>query len=1629
MKPTTRQFLEYVEFVVGVKLDGPGHITMRFACDPATEYREGKYGEYSDHRMIKFIDQPPRGKGLLGLVEGRIHHSRTHIAALMAEFEKMWGPLPKSMWAHVARGASITRNATFSKAISMTPYKKATGKKPDRWLMVGDPSIFKIIDSGIELPGSLIMWLYPLNSHTAVVVKKNPHTDVWKTLNTYLVCVKPLQSGSVKLWSPAGKQKKACLLSPPSHPIVERIDIQGENGEGVQVGAEEKAEMGGQGDENPSRLPEHHAVEQPEVSRPTRFIGVLIAGVSGTRIPMLVAGKSFKKSLPISGMERTANRKWRFTGLGARQVIKAEVLRYFTIEDRKIIPPSVEVEIDLLPQVRECEEEASPASEGDDDVMEKLFGDKRLDEEKNQMLLDMGVGAPVGEVFLVNASPIEVLNDFKRGSIQIPATQEEVARGDFNIAICDEWLRNIIEDKNRQRAGVVIPKWIPKAPDLNPYPDISDADYEEIKAAARAIQPGQICMVEKGLYGMPCSRNLFDGKMQWVQKSRGFKRVESGVTVQRPNLVEGMPPQPAKALQVTWVDDLLDAASRQTVSDKIRFLKGVLDWGHLKVYDERDRIKYAGLDISFTTDQTELYKKAQRRLIEYCRNIRGDMATLYGLYPPLQVPPWRVPDLSPAERRPHREKPWRENMKMPEGGDPNLPPHPVDHAPSGGVHVHNHYMVARVSDLCRLAAARAGSADAPTGPTGKPALSPLTEIVWAKPFVEACQRSTAGVGEEKEKAGGRCVAGAPQQAALPAPGDRHEEYGENREGARVERREDRSASSRAGPLPSSSRRTPREDREEDEHAVEEEREAVTRERRETGEEEEKETRASPPILHQSRVAAGDHLGPPVQPVERRDSERVMSAKIETTPNAARQQFDFYSPSTDLQDHPQDLHVPLPLPQNAEVLARFRLDKGLPMIPTQAETDAAAEDVALYLPHLFERAEAVAEAQARIQRDTELAERMNRNTMSNLPFQYGNDDMIDPSGILQEQQTSADPTSTSNEMSTSLSLSQDPFIPSSHHQHQKNNTGGRRHTDMDMRGRKAQRPKRFSQGVGGHAETENIRPPVARPISAGPSEALTLSPKDCSHPQRLPPNQNASPHSPTSSRPQSRRGTATSVSANRSRRGGSSPSHSRTPTSVDKIQPPSTPVAPEKVEVNREGSKQIVRRKTFHVGGGPRSSLKQASSREGLGRPSLSGKRRPSMGARGGQRSVSVSPSPSLSLSFNLPGVQRRANTEGSRKFTEDSNSVRRRGSRGGNRSGGESGTIFLSRITEKDKDKDEIRSQKSLGTEKASKKSEGMSNRKTEALEKRGPPPRFDWFAEAGKGIPPRNWMDVKEYASHLGLNTKTETGERCLLSALSPVLSSDLPLPWNARVDDRGLVFFFHPGFSKTQWTHPLEGFFERLVEVLQRRKGKEGGDGGEGKGQQREGDPEILQEFEKILLESLRRDTVLRLFGRWRGPFPAPLDSASCTAEAGGEEPTCKPCLFWSLVEDGEEVSGVSARWDDPLESACVHLTLRLGMLAHLWREFARSEDEQPFPIPEAEWVSTAEKSVRCVLIKEKESKSQRNSTSSSREGRTGGTAGGRPQSSTGTRLKDKGVSGSAAVLRIDSGSIASFSPKNNR
>uniref|UniRef100_A0A0G4FES6 Uncharacterized protein n=1 Tax=Chromera velia CCMP2878 TaxID=1169474 RepID=A0A0G4FES6_9ALVE len=62
---------------------------------------------------------------------------------------------------------------------------------------------------------------------------------------------------------------------------------------------------------------------------------------------------------------------------------------------------------------------------------------------------------------------------------------------------------------------------------------MNDRDYETLRKAALEIKPGELRLVEKGLYGMPCSGNIFDKSLAGVQGEAGYERVETGVAVKR----------------------------------------------------------------------------------------------------------------------------------------------------------------------------------------------------------------------------------------------------------------------------------------------------------------------------------------------------------------------------------------------------------------------------------------------------------------------------------------------------------------------------------------------------------------------------------------------------------------------------------------------------------------------------------------------------------------------------------------------------------------------------------------------------------------------------------------------------------------------------------------------------------------------------------------------------------------------------------------------------------------------------------------------------------------------------------------------------------------------------------------
>uniref|UniRef100_A0A0G4IA37 Reverse transcriptase Ty1/copia-type domain-containing protein n=1 Tax=Chromera velia CCMP2878 TaxID=1169474 RepID=A0A0G4IA37_9ALVE len=110
------------------------------------------------------------------------------------------------------------------------------------------------------------------------------------------------------------------------------------------------------------------------------------------------------------------------------------------------------------------------------------------------------------------------------------------------------------KDHNAERVGATLPSVLPRIPEENPFKDIPDDKYEELKMAAE-YEPGGMYLVEMGLYGLPCVAQLFDHKLEGVCKELGFKRVDMAIAGKAPP--EG---GRAQAIVMNWIDDLLTGA-------------------------------------------------------------------------------------------------------------------------------------------------------------------------------------------------------------------------------------------------------------------------------------------------------------------------------------------------------------------------------------------------------------------------------------------------------------------------------------------------------------------------------------------------------------------------------------------------------------------------------------------------------------------------------------------------------------------------------------------------------------------------------------------------------------------------------------------------------------------------------------------------------------------------------------------------------------------------------------------------------------------------------------------------------------------------------------------------------------
>uniref|UniRef100_A0A0G4H760 Reverse transcriptase Ty1/copia-type domain-containing protein n=1 Tax=Chromera velia CCMP2878 TaxID=1169474 RepID=A0A0G4H760_9ALVE len=151
------------------------------------------------------------------------------------------------------------------------------------------------------------------------------------------------------------------------------------------------------------------------------------------------------------------------------------------------------------------------------------------------------------------------------------------------------------KDHNAERVSATLPSVLPRVPDENPFKDISDIKYEELKRMAAEYEPRGTYLVEMGLYGLslPCAAQLFDHKLEGVCKELGFKRVNTAIAVKAPP-EEGR----AQAIIMNWIDDLLTGALPKEHKILWETLNKRLGFGSVCVIREGSERKFSGVDIS-----------------------------------------------------------------------------------------------------------------------------------------------------------------------------------------------------------------------------------------------------------------------------------------------------------------------------------------------------------------------------------------------------------------------------------------------------------------------------------------------------------------------------------------------------------------------------------------------------------------------------------------------------------------------------------------------------------------------------------------------------------------------------------------------------------------------------------------------------------------------------------------------------------------------------------------------------------------------------------------------------------------------------------------------------------------------
>uniref|UniRef100_A0A0G4IE39 Reverse transcriptase Ty1/copia-type domain-containing protein n=1 Tax=Chromera velia CCMP2878 TaxID=1169474 RepID=A0A0G4IE39_9ALVE len=76
------------------------------------------------------------------------------------------------------------------------------------------------------------------------------------------------------------------------------------------------------------------------------------------------------------------------------------------------------------------------------------------------------------------------------------------------------------KDHNTKQVGATLPSLLPRVPKENPFKDIPDDKYEELKRMTAKYKPRGTYLVEMGLYGLPSAAQLFDHKLEGIWSPR-----------------------------------------------------------------------------------------------------------------------------------------------------------------------------------------------------------------------------------------------------------------------------------------------------------------------------------------------------------------------------------------------------------------------------------------------------------------------------------------------------------------------------------------------------------------------------------------------------------------------------------------------------------------------------------------------------------------------------------------------------------------------------------------------------------------------------------------------------------------------------------------------------------------------------------------------------------------------------------------------------------------------------------------------------------------------------------------------------------------------------------------------------